>query len=408
VIDIPSFVDFMILNELASNADGYQFSTFFHKDRNGKLRAGPIWDFNLTFGNDLFDFGFDRSKTYLWQFEYENMGTKFWTDLFNDSVFKCYLTKRWKELIAPGMPLNSNAISNLIDTTKTLISEAATRQELLSGTTGQFEDQISGLKSFIFERISWISGQLSDTSLCDNVSTPPLVISKINYHPLVQEDQDSSDFEFIEIINNGASSVNLTGIYFGGLGLTYQFSPGASIAGNKSIYLAKKSESFKERYGFEPFGEFSRSLSNDGEDLVLLDAYGNVIDDVTYNDVLPWPEAADGDGSLLQLSGLGLDNSLASNWTAINDIAANLSVNSVQVEPYVVLSPNPVSDLLTLKISLGEIHNVKLYSLNGKLVKTYTFNQSNVEVDLSAFENGLYLLQIQTNTNLLHKKIIKI
>ena len=56
------------------------------------------------------------------------------------------------------MPLNSNAISNLIDTTKTLISEAATRQELLSGTTGQFEDQISGLKSFIFERISWISG----------------------------------------------------------------------------------------------------------------------------------------------------------------------------------------------------------------------------------------------------------
>ena len=408
VIDIPSFVDFMILNELASNADGYQFSTFFHKDRNGKLRAGPIWDFNLTFGNDLFDFGFDRSKTYLWQFEYENMGTKFWTDLFNDSVFKCYLTKRWKELIAPGMPLNSYAISNLIDTTKTLISEAATRQELIYGTTGQFEDQISALKSFIFERISWISGQLSDTSLCDNVSTPPLVISKINYHPLVQEDQDSSDFEFIEIINNGASSVNLTGIYFGGLGLTYQFSSGASISGYKSIYLANKSESFKERYGFEPFGEFSRSLSNDGEDLVLLDAYGNVIDEVTYNDVLPWPEEADGDGSLLQLKSLGLDNSLASNWTAINDIAGNLSTNSVQIEPYVVLGPNPVSDLLTLKISLGEIHNVKLYSLNGKLVRTYTFNQSKVEVDLSAFENGLYLLQIQTNTNLLHKKIIKI
>ncbi len=408
VIDIPSFVDFMILNELASNADGYQFSTFFHKDRNGKLRAGPIWDFNLTFGNDLFDFGYDRSKTYLWQFEYENMGTKFWTDLFNDSVFKCYLTKRWKELIAPGMPLNSYTISNLIDTTKTLISEAATRQELIYGTTGQFEDQISALKSFIFERISWISGQLSDTSLCDNVSTPPLVISKINYHPLVQEDQDSSDFEFIEIINNGASSVNLTGIYFGGLGLTYQFSSGASISGYKSIYLANKSESFKERYGFEPFGEFSRSLSNDGEDLVLLDAYGNVIDEVTYNDVLPWPEEADGDGSLLQLKSLGLDNSLASNWTAINDIAGNLSTNSVQIEPYVVLGPNPVSDLLTLKISLGEIHNVKLYSLNGKLVRTYTFNQSKVEVDLSAFENGLYLLQIQTNTNLLHKKIIKI
>jgi hypothetical protein len=407
VIDIPSFVDFMILNEFASNADGYQFSTFFHKDRNGKLRAGPIWDFNLTFGNDLFNFGFDRSKSYLWQFEYENMGTKFWTDLFYDPVFKCYLTKRWQELIAPGNPMNSYGISQLIDTTKTLILEAATRQELLSGTTGQFEDQISALKSFIFERISWISGQLSDTSLCDNVQTPPLVISKINYHPLVQEDQDSSDYEFIEIINNSRSSVNLTGIYFGGLGLTYQFSPGATISGNKSIYLANKSETFKERYGFEPFGEFSRSLSNDGEDLVLLDAYGNIIDEVTYNDALPWPKEADGEGALLQLSGLGLDNSLASSWTAINDIAGNLSTNSVQIDPYVTLGPNPVSDLFTLEISSGEISNVKLFSLDGKLVRSYAFNQRKVELDVSTFENGLYLLQIQTNTSILHKKILK-
>ena len=54
VIDIPSFVDFILLNELAANVDAYQFSTFFHKDRGGKLRAGPVWDFNLTYGNDLF------------------------------------------------------------------------------------------------------------------------------------------------------------------------------------------------------------------------------------------------------------------------------------------------------------------------------------------------------------------
>ena len=58
----------MLLNELASNPDAYQFSSFFHKDRRGKLRAGPIWDFNLTYGNDLFSWGFDRSKHDLWQF----------------------------------------------------------------------------------------------------------------------------------------------------------------------------------------------------------------------------------------------------------------------------------------------------------------------------------------------------
>jgi spore coat protein CotH len=48
VIDVPSFVDFMLVNELCSNSDVYQSSTFFHKDRDGKLRAGPVWDFNLS------------------------------------------------------------------------------------------------------------------------------------------------------------------------------------------------------------------------------------------------------------------------------------------------------------------------------------------------------------------------
>ena len=68
IIDIPSFVDFILINEIASNADAYMYSTFYHKDRNGKLRAGPVWDLNLTYGNDLFSYGFDRSKPDVWQF----------------------------------------------------------------------------------------------------------------------------------------------------------------------------------------------------------------------------------------------------------------------------------------------------------------------------------------------------
>ena len=408
VIDIPSFIDFIILNEISSNADGYEFSSFFHKDRNGKLRAGPIWDFNLTFGNDLFEWEYDRSKTDIWQFDDGgNTGPQFWRDLFNDSLFKCYLTKRWQELIAPGMPLNSNSIFELIDTTKTLISEAAARQETLSSSTGEFEQQIVALKTFIIERINWISGQLSNTSLCNNATTPPLVISKINYHPLVQADMDSSDFEFIEIINNSSSTLDLTGIYIGGLGLTYQFPSGASINGQKSIYLSNESESFKERYGFEPFDEFSRSLSNDGQEILLRDGYGNIIDQVTYNDVLPWPENADGEGAFLKLISLGLDNSLASSWVAEEDFATSLSVNTIQSETFVSLSPNPVSDILNINSSIGEIYSIKLYSINGKLYKTYKCSQKQVELDVTDFKNGIYLLQIQTNSDLLYKKIIK-
>ena len=408
VIDIPSFVDLMILNELSSNADGYEFSTFFHKDRNGKLRAGPIWDFNLTFGNDLFAWGYDRSHFDIWQFyDQGNMGPKFWKDLFDEPIFNCYLTKRWQELTAPGMPLNSDEIFELIDSTQILISEAAERQETVSGTTGQFDQNIIEMKAFISERIEWISNQLTDTSLCDNITTPALVISKINYNPLVEVDLDSSDFEFIELTNNSSSTIDLTGIYFGGLGLTYQFPQGASLSAQSVFYIANNSESFNQRYGFEPFDEFSRSLSNDGEELVLRDAYGNIIDEVNYNDALPWPEEADGEGSFLKLIGLDLDNSLASSWIARADTSENLSTGSNPYDSFVSIYPNPVSDILKIKTSSGNISIIKLYSVNGKLFRTYYFENRQVELDLSAFENGLYLLQIQTDSEFFFKKIIK-
>ena len=408
IIDIPSFIDFMILNEISSNADGYEFSTFFHKDRNDKLRAGPIWDFNLTFGNDLFQWGYDRSHTDVWQFyDQGNMGPKFWKDLFDDSLFNCYLSKRWQELSAPGMPLNEEEIFELVDSIEVLILEAVERQEIVSGTTGVFAQNIVEMKAFISERIEWISNQLTDISLCDSVVTPELIISKINYNPLVEADLDSSDFEFIELSNNSTSNIDLTGVYFGGLGLTYQFPPGSFLSSGSVLFLANDSDSFVQRYGFEPFGEFSRSLSNDGEDLILRDAYGNIIDQVIYNDVLPWPEDADGEGSFLKLVSLSLDNSLASSWIARTDTADNLSISSNISTSHINLYPNPVSDILRVKISFGNINHINIYGINGKLYRKYNINHGSVELDLSSFESGVYVIKIQSASELFVRKIIK-
>ena len=39
------------MNELSNNVDGFRLSTYLHKDRDEKLMIGPIWDFNLSFGN---------------------------------------------------------------------------------------------------------------------------------------------------------------------------------------------------------------------------------------------------------------------------------------------------------------------------------------------------------------------
>ena len=225
VIDIPSFVDFMLLNELGSNADGYQFSTYFHKDRNGKLRAGPIWDFNLTLGNDLFLWGFDRSHYDVWQFaDGGNDGARFWTDLFNNPTYKCYLSKRWHELTLTGQPLSESSLNEFIDATIATISEASIRENLRWANIPDQAAEIANIKTFITNRINWMTTNIGPYSSCNAVQTPALVINKINYNPMISGNFPiSNDQEFIEIVNAGTTTVNLTGYYFKELGFTYLF-----------------------------------------------------------------------------------------------------------------------------------------------------------------------------------------
>jgi hypothetical protein len=50
-IDVNSFVDYFLLNELFRNVDAYRLSTYLHKDRGGKLSMGPVWDLDIAFDN---------------------------------------------------------------------------------------------------------------------------------------------------------------------------------------------------------------------------------------------------------------------------------------------------------------------------------------------------------------------
>ena len=42
-IDIDSFIDHFIINELFKNTDGFRNSTYMYKDRDGRLEMGPVW-----------------------------------------------------------------------------------------------------------------------------------------------------------------------------------------------------------------------------------------------------------------------------------------------------------------------------------------------------------------------------
>ena len=405
IIDVPSFVDFMLLNELASNPDAYQFSTYFHKDRRGKLRAGPIWDSDLTFGNDLFFWGFDRSKPSGWHFEeHQNDGSTFWRDLFYSSEFKCYMARRWNELIQPEGPFNPSALHEFIDTTVALIGEAVARDYSRWGIDEDNLQHISDIKTFIEERSAWMTQNLGSFAECSNVQVPPLVINRINYRPVATpEFPESNSMEYIEILNNGDQTVDLTGIYFLGTGLSYKFPDHATLEPYSTYHLASSWPTFQARYGFAPYGEYARHLSNEDEDLVLADAFGNLIDAVHYYSTPPWPDA-NGNGYHLALKDPNLDNGLPESWWASDETLVSSEEFFAGSEPRVF--PNPVVNLVLIEADL-EIESVRLLDIQGRMLRSYDIFNMTAEVDMTQYQSGMYILEITTIEKQYSRLIVK-
>lgn len=113
-IDMNSFADFFILNEMSANPDGYRLSTYMHKDRGGKLKMGPIWDFNLAFGND----GRSNSSGWMYQYNQNYPGDLWlihfwWEKLLQDPYFRSVIKERW--LLHTSGRLGIGNVTNIIE-----------------------------------------------------------------------------------------------------------------------------------------------------------------------------------------------------------------------------------------------------------------------------------------------------
>lgn len=173
-IDVNSFADFFILNELSANPDGYRLSTYMNKDRGGKIKMGPLWDFNLAFGND------GRSQYDLWIYEYNKRSPgdlwliHFWWDkLLRDPFFKQVVKERW-ELHKAGR-LNIANITNIVDQWTTYLQEdgAVERNYERWPVMGQalpfnsyvgqsYSDEVEYLKRWLQLRHAWMDVQIKN------------------------------------------------------------------------------------------------------------------------------------------------------------------------------------------------------------------------------------------------------
>ena len=73
-----------------------------------------------------------------------------------------------------------------------------------------------------------------------------------------------------------------------------------------------------------------------------------------------------------------------------------------------LLFPNPTTDKLNLKIAENQIGNqVTIYSILGQELNSYILNTEDTILDVSNYQNGIYLLKINTNSGIQTYKFIK-
>ncbi len=137
-----------------------------------------------------------------------------------------------------------------------------------------------------------------------------IVINEIMYN---SPDGGQDSTEYIELFNNSGATVDLSGWNFT-QGIDLTFAAGTSIAANSYLLVAGDAQAMMDAFGVTAIQWESGGLSNGGEDIELVDASGVVIDLVDYDDSLPWPSGADGNGPSLELCSPDQENNSAANW----------------------------------------------------------------------------------------------
>ena len=124
-LDVPSFVDLMILNEFTKDVDAFRLSHYFYKQKDtkgGKLVSGPPWDYNLTFGNNDFTTDFHLPENWIHP---HRIAIYWWNRAMQDPWFSNQLYCRWDELYTTV--LSPESMSAMIDSTYLALDEATSR-----------------------------------------------------------------------------------------------------------------------------------------------------------------------------------------------------------------------------------------------------------------------------------------
>lgn len=171
-IDVDSFIDYYIVQELTKNIDGnLRKSSFITKERGKKMEMCHLWDFDLTLGNcGYFPGAIGNGPEGFWIRDYNSNsvygGGWFWY-LFRDPAFVDAVKVRWNEL----MP-QLETIPDFIDEHVFSLAKAQKRNFekwsinesvdwVMFPSLGSYEKEVEYLKEFYSDRLEWLDREIN-------------------------------------------------------------------------------------------------------------------------------------------------------------------------------------------------------------------------------------------------------
>ena len=235
----------------------------------------------------------------------------------------------------------------------------------------------------------------------------PVVINEINYRS--SPSTDSGDW--IELYNPSSAAINVSNweVKDSDDAHVFEIPAGTQLQAFDYLVFVKDELKFTTVFPDIPYvGELGYGLGSP-DAVRLYNSYGNLVDEVYYQSVAPWPVCADGTGSTLELITADLDNSLAESWNCININGSPNAINSLEpaVDPEnssLTLYPNPVQNILYITGDDSEDYDVEVFSVLGQLVLSVV-NVTQIEV--GGFNSGLYLIKITSENSTQVKRIVK-
>ena len=344
VVDVTSFIDYMLATELSMNIDGYRLSTHLYK--HGEKRAEAegldtrwkttLWDFNIAWGNANY---YDGSRTDRWQYQMNIKHTGdncpvpfYWYRMLQDTAYVSQLRLRWQEYRQNNH--SDERLMQTVDSLATLIQAggAAERNERAWGIysrtdiwplpyyASSYADAVRYLKDWIRNRLHFMDKHLLPPRI---IETEPVMIASGWNADIIAESLPASSYTTRAVDGSERTFYSASLRSSGGLPSDHELTSAnenvlfrlGSYAQNNALSLQRQGQqgTLRFEHAIETSELFVLATSGNGESQLTVHlnyADGTSVNAGSYN-VRDWSvrkDALQGTEAIINLGNIRRDN----------------------------------------------------------------------------------------------------